>query len=80
MASMPIINIPLVRQILLIDLNSAKMLLYGVNEVHFHTATTLLAALFASAKTNILWNSWARFFKSVKVNLGLGASRPKLWQ
>ena len=38
----------------------------------FQTTTTLLAALSASAKTDILWNSWTPFFKFLKVNLGLG--------
>ena len=33
----------------------------------FQTTTTLLAALYAGAKTNFLWNSWTGFFKLLKV-------------
>ena len=58
---------------MLIGLNSAKLLLYGVNVVHFSNDHMLLhvAAFSTSAKTNFPWNSWMPFFKCLKWNLGL---------
>ena len=53
-APMPISDRPLVKQIMLICFISAKFLLYGINVVHFFQTTTLLAALSAGVKTNIL--------------------------
>ena len=44
----------------------------------FQTTTTLLAALSAGAKANFLWNSWAPFYKFLKMNLGLAGGRFKL--
>ena len=53
MASLSNNDIPLVKQIMLIGLSSAKLLLKGVNVVHFfQTTTMLLAALSAGAKIN----------------------------
>ena len=52
MASMSINDRPNFKQIMLIGLSSAKLMLYGLNAVHFQTPTTLLAALSAGAKTN----------------------------
>ena len=50
MAPMPINDITLIKQIMLIGISSAKFWLKG--------ATALLADLSAGAKTNILWNCW----------------------
>ena len=54
MASMPITDIRLIKPVMLICFCSAKFLLEGVNIVPFQTTTTLLAALSAGAKTNLL--------------------------
>ena len=50
MALMSINDRPLVKQIMLIGLSSATFLHYGVNVVHFQTATKLIAALSADTK------------------------------
>ena len=80
MASMPINDRRLIKPVMLICFCSAKFLLEGVNIVHFQTPTTVLAALSAGAKTNLVWNSWIPFFKCLKVILGLGGRRSKLLQ
>ena len=80
MASMPINDRCLIKPVMLICFCSAKFLFKGVKIVSFQTTTTLLAALSAGAKANLLWNSWIPFFKCLKVNLGLGDRRSKLLQ
>ena len=40
-------------------------------EYLFQMTTTLLAAVSAGAKTNLLWNSWIPFFKFLTMNLSL---------
>ena len=54
MASMSINDRPFVKQIILFGLSNAKLLLYGVNDVHFQKTTTLLAALSPGAITTFL--------------------------
>ena len=56
MAPMPINDRRLIKPVILLCFCSAKFLLKGVNIEPFQTTTTLLAALSAGAKTNILWN------------------------
>ena len=80
MASMSIYDRSLINFVMLICFCSVKFMFKGVNIVPFQTTTTLLAALSAGAKTNLLWNSWIPSFTCLKVNLGLGGRRSKLLQ
>ena len=80
MASMPINDRRLLKPVMLICFAVLSSCFRVLIKYPFQTTTTLLAALSAGAKTNLLWNSWIPFFKCLKVNLGLGGRRSKLLQ
>ena len=78
MTSMPINDRRLIKPVMLICFALLSSCFRVLILYLFQTTTTLLAALSAGAKTNLLWNSWIIFFKCLKVNLGLGGRRSKL--
>ena len=80
MASMPINDTRLIKQVMLIFFAVLSSRSRGLILYIFQTTTTLLAALSVGVKKNLQWKSWIPFFKCIKMNLCLDGRRSKLLQ